>query len=112
MSQLPLYPCLCRRSAEHSIYLEGHHEVDLDWLDSVRSALPASSSHRLSVVPRVIFETEISTSQEISTVASLLAEAKRRYNFDGFTIESTLSSMKQLEVINKFAKSASHFLNL
>jgi chitinase domain-containing protein 1 len=80
-----------RKQASNTLSLTGTHDIDLDWIETVRN----SSGHTVSVVPRVLFDgwnvndvsSLISDSSEQEDLMKTLVNSAKKYNFDGFVLE-------------------------
>lgn len=92
-----------RRNSDDAFEIGGEHDVDEEWLESVRSS-DASSEKVMKIVPRVIFEAHVGIDvsradsggyDEVILVADLLTQLAAKYNFQGFTLEI---SPKQLQL--------------
>ena len=94
--------------------LDGTHDIDSGWMKEVRQVNPG-----IKFVPRVILEewTQLEvqhlldTNTMPSSVARLLSDTAKKYDFNGFVLEAwgTLGSYSQEKVAKMISKLYNHF---
>jgi chitinase domain-containing protein 1 len=99
---------------EQSIVIEGTHDIDFKWMQTIREQNPS-----IKIVPRIIFEgwshaqyLYITThSNLVPTIGRQLCEFAKKWEMDGFVIElwHAFAAQHRLDLSQVFPKLNAHF---
>lgn len=99
---------------EQSIVIEGIHDIDFKWMQTIRSLNP-----NIKIVPRIIFEgwshaqySYLGTHPELApAIGKQLCEFAQKWEMDGFVIElwNAFAAQHRIDLSQIFTKINAHF---